>query len=332
MLAGQPACADELALVFGGETPPLMNSLNLIADGAGFYKSENLKISKSVVDGTTKAIQLCASGQADICPIGVEAAISGYDNGAHLKMFLTRASKFGYVIAVLDDSPIKALADLKGKKIGVHSLTGASPLFATHSALKTVGLTPTDYTLVAIGITDAAADAFRSRKVDAVALPLYELVPYMVDGLKMRIFHHPTLEASANAGYLAAPSVIAAKQDALRRFSRAIVKASLLVRYNPRAAARARLVAEGKPVTAQDVRKNAAELNAWQDDLPAADPTSKRIGAPSVTGMQSYIQLLHEAGVTKAALPASEIVTDEFIAFANEFDRKTFEAAARAMR
>ncbi|HWA20879.1 MAG TPA: ABC transporter substrate-binding protein [Caulobacterales bacterium] len=328
----QPARADELSLVFGGETPPLMNSLNLIANGAGFYEAENLKISKSVVDGTAKAVQLCASGQADICPIGVEAAISGYDDGARLKMFLTRASKFGYVIAVLDDSPIKTLAELKGKKIGVHSLAGTSPIFATHSALKTVGLTPSDYTLVAIGITDAAAEAFRSRKVDAVALPLYELVPYMVAGLKMRIFHHPTLEASANAGYLAAPSVIAAKQDAFRRFSRAIVKASLLVRYNPEAAARARLVAEQKPFAAEDVRKNAAELNAWQDDLPAANPKSKRIGAPSVAGMQSYIELLHEAGVTKAVFPASDIVTDEFIPFANEFDRKKFETAAKAMR
>ena len=52
--------------------------------------------------------------------MGIEAGISGYAQGDLLKMFLTRASKFGYVIAVLDSSPIKTLADVKGKIIGVH--------------------------------------------------------------------------------------------------------------------------------------------------------------------------------------------------------------------
>jgi ABC-type nitrate/sulfonate/bicarbonate transport system substrate-binding protein len=117
--------------------------------------------------------------------------------------------------------------------------------------------------------------------------------------------------------------VIAAKGDALQRFSRAIVKASLLVRYNPAAAARALLTADGKPIDDADLRRKTAELTAWEDDLPAADPDSQRIGAISMSGMQAYIQLLKDAGVTKTVLPVSQVVTDQFIEFANDFDHKS---------
>jgi len=326
LLAQAPAAADDaLSVILGGTTPPLMNSLNLIAAGAGFYKDEHLNVTTSIVEGTPLAAKMCAHGQADICPMGIEAGISGYAKGDVLKMFLTRASKFGYVIAVLDNSPVKTLADLKGKKIGVHSLNGMSPILATKSSLATVGLKDGDYTFVPIGMTDAALGMFTSGKVQAAALPLYELIPYMVGGVKMRIFHHGTLADSANAGYIASPETLTKKHDAIARFSRAIVKAALLVRLKPEAAARALLTANGQPFTDADVKRKVAEFTVWQDDLPAADPDSRRIGTPSVAGMQAYLKILKDAGVITSDVPVSAIVTDEFGAAANDFDHKTIE-------
>jgi len=166
-------------------------------------------------------------------------------------------------------------------------------------------------------------------RVKAAALPFYELIPFMVVGTKLRILRHPTLGEYANAGYAAAPSVIAAKEDALKRFSRAIVKASLLVRYNPAAAARALLAADGKPFGDADLQRKTAELTAWEEDLPAADPSSKRIGEISMKGMQAYIQLLADAGSTKSVMPAERVVTERFIEFANDFDRGAFERTVR---
>ena len=326
LVAHRPALADDtLSFILGAKTPPLMNSLNLIAQGAGFYQDEHLTVTTILVDGTDKVVPACARGEADICPIGIEAAIQAYDQGLHMKMFLTRASKFGYVIAVLEDGPIKTLADLNGKTIGVHTLTGSSPVLATQSALVTVGLKPTDYTLVGIGMEDSAANALSSGKVAAAALPLYELIPYMVGGMKLRIFHHPKLENSANAGYLASPSILATKREAVGHFARAIVKASLLAHYHPDAAARAMLTAVGKPFTPEDVQRRTAELNAWQDDLPAANPESRRIGAPSLPGMRAYLQILEQAGAVKTHIPVTDIATDDLVAVANNFDRKAIQ-------
>jgi NitT/TauT family transport system substrate-binding protein len=326
LLASLPALADDaLSVVKDPNTPPLMNALNLIAQGAGFYQAEHLKVSTVPSDGSLGAVRICSSGEGDICPVGIEPLVTRYDEGIHLKMFLTRASKFGYVIGVPEASPIRTLADFKGRKIGVHSTTGASGAVATQSALSAAGLKPADYELVTIGFQDEALGALASGKVAAAALPLYELIPFMVAGTKLRILRHPTLADAANAGYAAAPSVIAAKGDALKRFSRAIVKASLLVRYNPAAAARALLTADGKPFGDADLRRKTAELTFWEDDLPAADPDSRRIGAVSIAGMQAYIQLLTNAGVIKTAIPVSQVVTDEFIAYANDFDHKSIQ-------
>jgi len=324
LLACRPALADDvLSFVKDARTPPLMNALNLIAEGAGFYKDEHLKVSAIVSNGALEALETCSSGKGDICPMGIEPLVTRYDEGIHLKMFLARASKFGYVIGVPEDSPIRTLADFKGKKIGVHSTTGTSAVFTTQSALSVAGLKPADYELVTIGMDDQALGALASGKVAAAALPLYELIPFMVAGTRLRILRHPTLANVANAGYSAAPSVIAAKGDALQRFSRAIVKASLLVRYKPAAAARALLTADGKPFGNADLERKTAELTFWEDDLPAADPDNRRIGAISMTGMQAYIQLLKDAGVTKTAMPVSQVVTDQFIEYANDFDHKS---------
>jgi NitT/TauT family transport system substrate-binding protein len=333
LLAQQPALADDaLSVVLGARTPALMNTLNIIAEGAGFYRDEHLTVSKVLASGALESAQLCSSGKDDICPIGIEPLLTNYSDGVRLKMFLARASKFSYVIAVPEDSPIRKLADFKGRSIGVHVINAAaSGVFTTQSALAVAGLKPTDYTLVPIGYENQAADALASGKVAGAAFPYYEFLPLMVAGRKFRIFYHPSFKDVPNAGYAAAPAVMAAKGDALRRFSRAIVKASLLVHYNAAAAARLLLNADGAPFTDDDLQRKTAELTAWQSDLPAADPGNKRIGALSVAGIQRYIQLLADAGVTRTAIPASEVVTEDYIAFANDFDHRALEQFARSL-
>jgi ABC-type nitrate/sulfonate/bicarbonate transport system substrate-binding protein len=333
-VAARPAAADDqLSVVLANGLPALMDALDLVAEGAGFYKQQHLAVSKIFVKGRAyEASLVCSSGQGDICPIGIEPLLTGYPNGIRLKLFLSRAAHFAYVIAVLDGSPIMTPADFKGKSIGVHDVgPGSSGSFTTESNLAGAGLKSTDYTLVPIGYESQAFDAVVSGKVDAAAFPSYELIPFVVAGKKLRIFYHPTLKDVANVGYAASPAVIATKSDELARFSRAIVEAALLVRYNPVASARLMLQARGAPFTDADVQTTTAELQAWEPDLPAADPANRRIGALSLTGLQPYIQLLTDVGVTKTAIPSSEVVTDQFVDFANAFDHASIEKLAKQL-
>ena len=61
IFAGRPARADDaLSVVKDGKTPPLMNALNLIAEGAGFYREERLQVTTVATDGPVEA--RCGAG------------------------------------------------------------------------------------------------------------------------------------------------------------------------------------------------------------------------------------------------------------------------------
>jgi NitT/TauT family transport system substrate-binding protein len=331
--APQPARADDtLTVVLGATTPALMDTLDLVAEGAGFYKRQHLVITKKLVGGAGDAVDACSATVGTICPIGIEPVLTANERGQLLKMFLTRSAHFAYVVAVLDTSPIKTPADFRGKKIGVHILgAAASGVMTTQSALQIAGLTPSDYTFVPVGYEEKAFNAVASGQVDAAAFPYYEFIPFMVAGKKMRIFYHPTLKDVVNVGYAASPLTILEYGSAMGRFSRAIVQAALFVHENPAAAARLLLQAHGKPFTEADVAVYTADLNAWQDDLPAANPANPQIGAFSAAGLTEYIKLLTQAGVTKHEIPVDDVMTTQFIDYANHFDHKAVAALAASM-
>jgi NitT/TauT family transport system substrate-binding protein len=310
-----------------------MDTLDLVAQGAGFYRAEDLAVTKMFVSGAAEAADVVSSGNGDICPIGIEPLLTGYERGIDLRFFLARMARYTYVLAVLDDSPIATLDDFRGARIGVHTLGAAklSGQTAVETALASAGLTTSDYSLAVIGFTDRALAELTSRRVDAAAFPFYELIPYQIAGTKLRTFRHPTLMDVPNAGYAASPATIRTRGGALGRFSRAIVKAALLVRLNPAASARLMLEAQGSPFTREDVSRYAQMLTLWQDELPARDPSNPRIGAISPEGLERYSRVLAENGITSGAVPVSAILTEQFIATANDFDRSTIEALAREL-
>jgi hypothetical protein len=59
---------------------------------------------------------------------------------------------------------------------------------------------------------------------------------------------------------------------------------------------------------------------------------SPTIGKLSPTGMGFLANFLYQNGMTGQLVPTSAIVTDRFVAFANDFDHKALVAQAKRMR
>jgi NitT/TauT family transport system substrate-binding protein len=323
----------ELSIVLGKPKLSLMDTLYLTAQGAGFFAAERLTVTTVRVGGAAEATEVCSSGKGDLCPMGVEVILTGYERGIRLQLFLARERRFTYVLCVPEESPIATLADLKGSAIGVHLLgPGGAGQVAIDSMMAAAGLHAGDYSFVPIGYEHEAWKAVTDGRVAAAAFPSYDHIPLRADGVKMRILHHPVLRDVVNGGYAAAPATIEKKSDALARFSRAIVKSALLIHYNASAAARFVFEAYGAPFDGADVEHKTRELTLWQDTLPAADPANPRIGYVSATELQRYIDILTGYGVVKSAIPAAAVVTDRFIDFANDLDRPALETLARGLR
>jgi NitT/TauT family transport system substrate-binding protein len=328
-----PALADDALTVIVGANPnAFFEVLTNVAERAGFYKEQHLVVTTQYAGSPNIAAQLVATGKGDICGQAVEPLITGYEKGVHLQAFFTRDPHYEFVLAVLDESPIKRLADFKGATIGELSV-GSPGEISANATLSGAGLKKSDYSYLPIGTASAGLQAIQSKKVDGVEFPFVELSLYEVEAhVKFRYFWDPILRDVGDTAYAAAPATIAAKGDQLRRFSRANAMAAVLVRENPQLAARYFLEGAGMKVTAETVENDARLLQLAYDQLPGYDPASKRIGYISPIGIGILAKYLYDAGLTHQIVPASAVVTDQFIDAANDFDHGALIARVKRMK
>ena len=328
----RPAAADDTIHVVAS-FPGGIEVLENVAKFGGLFKAEHLDVDKQYSGSASGCAQLAGSGKADICATSIEPTIQGYSKGLRLQIFFSRVATYEYLLAVLDDSPIKTLAEFKGKDIGEPNAASATEVSA-NDMLAGAGLRRSDYNFVPVGAGAQALAALVTHKVAGLSDSATALgTEGAVSHLKFRMFRDPILDSIPNAGFEARPDVIATKGDLLRRYARAIVKAALLIRMNPGVAARYALMGEsvGQKITPDALAIAKQELIGLQGHLVGADPSSDRIGEMPVKGIALYCKALYDAGLTPTLVPVADIVTNQFIAYANGFDKKAWIAEVRKM-
>jgi NitT/TauT family transport system substrate-binding protein len=329
----RPASADDHLTLIGGSFPTAFYEvLADVAQQGGFFKDEHLDVDVQYAGNPAVAIQALAGGKGDIASGNINGILQGYARGVRMTAVFSRSPSFLDVTAVLDSSPIRTLADFKGKTLGVRTVGQPTEIY-TGQLLAGAGLKKGEYAFAPIGSGAQAIEALTTGKVDGAAFPYPELKTYEnAAHIRFRYFFDPILKDIPDDGFIAAPATIAAKSDQLGRFCRAIVKASILIRVNPQLAARYFVQGSGMKVTADAVATEARLLSISQDLLPAHDLTNPRIGEMPARGIQVLAKYMVDQGLTPQLIPASDLVTDRFIAFANDFDRKAFVARAKAMK
>jgi NitT/TauT family transport system substrate-binding protein len=328
--AASPARADDAVVEVTGSGPTSFYAvLGDVAEYAGFYREQHLTVTVQVAGSPYVAAQVVASGKGDVCSTALEPLVSGYDKGVHLQSFFSRDPHYQFVLAVPADSPIASLADFKGATIGEYSIGSPAELGA-NSELTGAGLRKSDVSYVPIGSGAQAINAMNTGKVAAAAFPYLELALYEVNAnQRYRFFWHPILKDIGDLSYAATPATIQAKGDILRRFARANVEAAILIRENPQLAAQYFLRGAGIQPTADRLANQVRLLLLAPDQLPGFDPSSKRIGYQSPLGVGVLTKFLYESGATSEVVPASAVLTNQFIASANDFDHEAFIARVK---
>jgi len=326
------AYADD-TLVVAAAFPSGIDAVEHVAQEAGLYAAEHLIVDKQYTGGASTCAQLAATGKVDVCATSIEPTIQGYDHGLRLEIFFSRVYAYVYELVALADGPIKTLADFKGQSIGEPNPGASTEIMANH-LLAGSGLARADYDYLPVGVGAQALTALTTHKIAGYTITAMDRVSAeAVSHLKFRIFRDPILAGIPNSGFAASPATITLKADVLRRYARANVKAALLIRENPRAAARFALLAEHRPggVTPEALAAETAQLNALQSILAGADPANPRIGYIPRNGVQIYASFFANSGLTSALVPAAAIVTNQFIAYANDFDKKAWIAQVKAL-
>jgi NitT/TauT family transport system substrate-binding protein len=328
----RPAVADDTIVVAAG-FPSGIDAVENVALNAGIYKAEHLSVDKEYTNGAATCAQLAATGKVDICATSIEPTILGYDKGLHLIAFFSRVHAYVYELVALAGGPIRTLADFKGTDIGEPN-PNASTEIMTNDMLAGAGLKRSDYDYLPVGIGPQALSALTTHRIAGYTITSMDRVTAeTVSHLKFRVFQDPILQDIPNSAFVVSPATLAARADALERYARANVKAALLIRENPQVAARYAVMGpQGTaPVTPEGVQAETDQLNELQGILAGADPANPRIGYLPLNGLQLYDQFFYTAGLTKEVVPASALVTNAFIHFANDFDKKAWIAEVKHM-
>jgi ABC-type nitrate/sulfonate/bicarbonate transport system substrate-binding protein len=323
LLPAAPAAADDPFVLIGGSNPgTYFEVLDDVALFAGFFKEQHLDLRvdyKTTVVGAANAFDTAQLGAStgDATTTMLEPVILGRTPG--LVAFMSRDPQFENVLAVLDDSPIRTLADFKGAKIG--ELTRGGPGEVLAATLEGAGLHRSDFSFVVTGFGPAAISALKNKTVDAFDAPYVELASYEVTAhLKFRYFWDPLIADVTNATYAATPATIAAKPEQLARFARAMAMAAILTRENPRLAARYFMQGAKIPLTPESLQTETQILEKIQGALPGVDPLSKKIGYISPRAVDVYSNYLYDHHLAPKVIPVADLVTDRFIDYANDFD------------
>jgi len=201
-------------------------------------------------------------------------------------------------LLVLDDGPVKALADLKGRKIG-YSVAGVEEAILG-VMLQKGGLTLEDVEL--INVNWSLSPALMSEQVDAVigAFRNFELNQMEIEGIGGRCFYpeEEGLPSYDELIYVANPESM--DTEMLGRFLDATEKAVQYIVNHPDESWE---IFKGTSTELDD------ELNAkaWVDTLPRFALRPAALDASRYARFESF---LAEAGLIESARPVGELAVD----------------------
>jgi NitT/TauT family transport system substrate-binding protein len=165
-----------------------------IAQKNGYFAQEGLDVDLPLTKGSLIVVQQLINGGAVYGILPPDAVTIANSKGANLKFFYSFTTKNPFPMAVLDDSKVKSLNDLRGKKIGVFSLS-AVQFYIVQAIMKSAGMDKDkDYTLIDVGSGPAALVALQRGDVDAIAEDIIIYGGFNNRGVKFRYLTSPQVE------------------------------------------------------------------------------------------------------------------------------------------
>lgn len=299
--SGQSWSADKLSLMLDWFINPDHGPI-IIAQEKGYFAEQGLEMEIIPPADPADPPKLVAAGKIDL---GVS-----YQPQLHLQVAEgLPLLRVGTLVAtplncllVLEDGPIKSIADLAGKKVGF-SVAGVEEALLS-AILKPHGLSFDDIELV--NVNWSLSPALMSNQVDAVigAFRNFELNQMDIEGVAGRCFYleEEGLPAYDELIYVANNAILSDEnsRDRITRFLAATEKATQFIVNHPE---------ESWEIFSSTAKELQDELNrrAWRDTLPrfALRPAALDIGR-----YQRMEAFLKDSGLIEKITPVSQLAID----------------------
>jgi NitT/TauT family transport system substrate-binding protein len=222
MAAGAPLRADAAELIpfKVGEAAPANTFLAIwVAQAAGFYEAQGLKLEIVPMVGGKESGPALKSGRVQLIHIGLSSVVRANLRGDDLRSIgslsnIIRATMFAA-------SGVKTNAELKGKTFGISS-EGSESDSATTLVLRRLGLSRTDVTVKEIGVERLSK--LRSGAVDATLLGEPQRTQAMGLGLRVVADLYAERIPWLYSGLTVNKGALTQNRDAFVRFLRATIE------------------------------------------------------------------------------------------------------------
>ena len=306
-----------------------------LARHLGYFEEEGLDVEIVPGKGSTYVVQQVAAGTVPI-GIGVPGAIlPAVAREQKLKFFYTYAVKNLFDLIVPEDSPVKTVADLRGKTVGITDLgSGEVPL--VRALLAAVNLRPGEnVTMIPIGEkAPTILASFRDNRIQAFGGAANDLVWLYQGGFKARSLSGEYRELPSS-GIFVTEKTFNERRDLLVKVGRSIARGTLFGMTSPDAAVA--IMSKLFPDQFENMESGRVFLHTYMDlTTPLRkDANGEPIfGYPMLEGWERLqkIFLSGDKPILSKPLNLAPVVTGDLVAEINRFDHQKVRQQARAFK
>lgn len=296
----------------------------------GYFKDLKLdvKLEAGPTDATAPA-KFVAENQSDIGYPSPGVLTSSIDTGMPIKGIWEMIAGQTFDFAVPTDSPIRSPKDLAGKTISVQS---AGWKVIIDPMLVEQGVDPKTVKYQEAGPQWGQVTAL--HKADAALCWEGLRAQWQAQGLKLRYLIGQQFSKQPSNVYAARTQDLQdkAKRDVYVRFLKGVVMGFEFAKANPRAATQ--ITYESLPGLRQQMKPQLAVVSLMQNAAlyGGAHKAGKPWGYAYMQNWQSYLDIIHKLGQTSKQLKASDVVTNELVAEANQADVARARKDAKAFK
>ena len=309
VLPAASAFADDSVKIAMGYIPNVQFAPYYVAEEMGYFADEGIEVAFDY-GMATDILSLAASGAVEFGVSDGDQVIIAREKGVPVRVVYTMYVKYPVGIVSLEESGITGVRSLKGMRVGTPVPYGSN-YFGLLALLQDAGMTLDDIDLQFIGYTQT--ESLLSQKVDAsVVFVNNEPVVLRDNGYRVRVIEAHRVTPMVSAAIIAGERIIREDPELVKRFVRAVSRASVYAIENPDEAL---LLMRKHIPTLTDANMGInrkvlmASMELWVD----ADIERHGLGYTSEADWELSIETMRALGLIERTIAPGECYTNEFI-------------------
>lgn len=296
-------------MVVAGWSKPITEITNLLAEeNKGFFKAHSIELGYIPGAGGGDALRNLLSGQADVAFTDPGSFFTALDKGEKLRAIYDIYPQNVFNVVSLASQNILTPADLKGKRIGVYSLSSGTRQ-NLQVLLNQAGLSEDDVTIVVTGLLNFAP--LIQGQVDATAATDTGLLVGRQRGLRdvnvMEVKNYLNISSDF---FVVREETYQQKKEVLKRFLKAYQDSAKWMIQSPEEAAQ---LAVKYAIDGQNLSMNLDIIKLRNASSVSATTEQYGLGAFDMKSLQKGADVYLKIGLIQKQIDVNTVVSQELL-------------------